>query len=283
MIYSGKHAEFYDLFYKDKPYREEAEYVLALVGARRPEVETILDLGCGTGLRCLELARRGYKVSGIDQSASMLEAAAQHLAAARDIPPLAVEFQVGDITTFRSTSKYDAAISLFHVFSYLTTKAALRQAVDRCFANLNQGGVLLFDYWHGPGVIKDPPTMRTKAAENAKLKVKRTVTPQHLQDQHLVKLSVSLQVAAKDKGATYDCEESYFLRYWFPNELEDVIRSAGFRGIQHYAWMTPSAPGPEAWQACTVAVRPSGGEGSCSLESASMQAEKRTLPQMDSQ
>jgi SAM-dependent methyltransferase len=256
MTYSGKHAEYYDLFYKDKPYREEAEYALGLIRSRRAELARILDLGCGTGLRCLELARRGYTVCGVDQSASMLALARQHLVAARDIPAAAVEFQLGDITTFRSTSKYDAVIALFHVFSYLTTETALKKAIDCSFANLNQGGVFLFDYWHGPGVIKDPPAVRTKVGENAKLKVKRTVTPQHLLDQHLVKLTVFLQVAAKDDGPTYDCEESYTLRYWFPNELEDAMKSAGFGEIQHYAWMTPSAPGPEAWQACTVAVRP---------------------------
>jgi len=256
MTYSGKHAECYDLFYKDKPYREEAEYALGLIRGRRANVATILDLGCGTGLRCLELARRGHMVCGVDQSGSMLAVARQHLAAAHDISPARVEFQVGDITTFRAASNYDAVISQFHVFSYLTTEAALKQAIDCCFANLNPGGVLVFDYWHGPGVIKDPPTVRTKVAENANLKVTRTATPQHLPDGHLVRLNVSLQIIEKVNGATYNREESYTLRYWFPNELEQALESAGFKEIQHYAWMTPSAPGLEAWQACTVAVKP---------------------------
>ena len=256
MSYSGKHAECYDLFYQDKPYREEAQYAAALIRARFPAAQSILDLGCGTGLRCLELARQGYKVSGVDQSASMLNAAGRHLAAARDISPAAVEFQVGDITTFRASSKYDAVTSLFHVFSYLTTEAALRQAVHCSFGNLNPGGVFLFDYWHGPGVIRDPPAVRTKVAENAHLKAKRTTTPQHLLNQHLVKLTVALQVTDKDNGATHDSEESYSLRYWFPDELQEALKNAGFQEIQQYAWMTPSAPEPEVWQACTVAVRP---------------------------
>jgi SAM-dependent methyltransferase len=256
MSYSGKHAKYYDLFYEDKPYHEEAEYVLALIRARRGEVATILDLGCGTGLRSLELARRGFTVCGVDQSVSMLTAARRHLAAANDVLPATVDFQTGDITTFRAKFHYDAVISLFHVFSYLTTEEALNQAVECSFANLNPGGVFLFDYWHGPGVIKDPPEIRSKVAENADLKVERAATPEHLPDQHVVKLTVSLQVIEKDSGATYDCEESYVLRYWFSNEVEDALKSSGFKEIQHYAWMTPSAPGPEAWQACTVAVRP---------------------------
>ena len=37
--------------------------------------ERILDLGCGTGGHALVLARRGYRITGVDRSASMLEIA----------------------------------------------------------------------------------------------------------------------------------------------------------------------------------------------------------------
>jgi SAM-dependent methyltransferase len=256
MSYSGKHAECYDLFYEDKRYREEARYAADLIRDRFPTAKSILDLGCGTGLRCLELARQGYKVCGIDQSTSMLDMAGRQLAASHDISPGAVEFQRGDITAFQASSKYDAVISLFHVFSYLTTEAGLRQALDCSFANLNAGGVLLFDYWHGPGVLNDPPVMRTKVVENVNLKVKRTAVPQHLPKQHLVTLTVNMQFTDKLNGTTCDSDESYSLRYWFPNELGEAVESAGFQRIQHYAWMASSTPGPEVWQACTVAVKP---------------------------
>ncbi|HTD14212.1 MAG TPA: class I SAM-dependent methyltransferase [Chthoniobacterales bacterium] len=265
MTYSGKHAECYDLFYQDKPYREEAQYVAALIRARFSAAKTVLDLGCGTGLRCLELARQGYKVSGVDQSASMLNAACRHMAIARDISPAALDFQVGDITTFLASSKYDAVIALFHVFSYLTTEVALKKAIDCSFANLNPGGVFLFDYWHGPGVMKEPPAVRTKIVETANLKATRTAIPQYLPDQRLVKLTVSLQVTDKENGVSHDSEESYSLRYWFPEELQEAVKNAGFKQIQQYAWMTQSSPGPEVWQACTIALRPFVGEGSCSL------------------
>jgi SAM-dependent methyltransferase len=255
MIYASKHAECYDLFYQEKPYREEAQYAARLIKARFPDAKTLLDLGCGTGMRSLELARLGFKVCGVDQSPSMLAAARHHLSSATDVSPADVEFQNGDISTFRTDSQCDAIISLFHVFSYLTTEEALNQAIECAFANLNPGGVLLIDYWHGPGVVKDPPAIRTKVVDNARLRVERTTVPQDLPDKHLVKLTVSLRIIEKDTGVPNVSEERYTMRYWFPDEVEEVLASAGFKDVQHYAWMKPLAPRSEDWQACTIASK----------------------------
>lgn len=255
MIYSSKHAESYDLFYQEKPYREEAQYAAGLIKARFPGAKTLLDLGCGTGMRSLELARLGFKVCGVDQSSSMLAAARQHLMTATDISPKEVEFEPGDITGFRSKSRCDAIISLFHVFSYLITEEQLKQAIEGSFANLNSGGVFLFDYWHGPGVLKDPPGVRKKVVENANLRAERAATPGHLPDKHLVKLTVSLRLTDKQDGSSQENEEFYMMRYWFPEELEEPLKRSGFEAIRHYSWMTESAP-EESWQACTIAVKP---------------------------
>ena len=257
MIYSDKHAQCYDLFYQEKPYREEAQYASALIRARFSGAKTLLDLGCGTGMRSLEFARLGYNVCGVDQSSSMLVAARQHLAEASDISPAQVEFRDGDITTFRTQTGRDAIVSLFHVFCYLTTMEELNQAVECAFANLNRGGVFVFDYRHGPGVLKDPPGVRRKVVENGDLRAERAVVPQHLVDEHLVKLTVSLRVNNKGSAAPDESHELYTVRYWFPEELEKALNRTAFTEIRHYSWMEQSAPKAESWQACTIAVKPS--------------------------
>ena len=49
---------------------EEAEFVLEELGL--PAGGRILDVGCGTGRHAVELARRGYRVTGVDISSGML-------------------------------------------------------------------------------------------------------------------------------------------------------------------------------------------------------------------
>ncbi len=68
----------------------------------------ILDVGCGTGRHAVELAGRGYAVTGVDLSAGMLAQAA----AAAKVAGVAVELVHADATNFSLPGKYDAAICL---------------------------------------------------------------------------------------------------------------------------------------------------------------------------
>lgn len=73
-----------------------------------PPGSRILDIGCGTGRHSVELAKRGYQVTGIDISTGMLAIA---LAKAEEAG-VEVEFIAGDATQLRFEPVFDAAICL---------------------------------------------------------------------------------------------------------------------------------------------------------------------------
>ena len=70
-------APFYDMFNGDIDYSRWADFLGRIIereyGEGRPEL--VLDLGCGTGSMTLELARRGYDMTGVDYSPEMLDIA----------------------------------------------------------------------------------------------------------------------------------------------------------------------------------------------------------------
>jgi len=68
----------------------------------------VLDIGCGTGRHSVELAKRGYRVTGVDISPGMLAEARK----AADAAGVKVEWIQSDATRFTPTKAYDGAICL---------------------------------------------------------------------------------------------------------------------------------------------------------------------------
>ena len=69
---------------------------------------SILDMGCGTGRHAVELARRGYQVTGVDISSGMLIEAKKAAQEAK----VQVEWIHSDATQFISDELFDVALCL---------------------------------------------------------------------------------------------------------------------------------------------------------------------------
>ena len=101
----------------------------------RKKIESVLDLGCGTGSMTLELARRGYDMTGLDSSDDML-AVAHERAAKEGISSILWLGQ--DMTDFELYGTVDAAVSCLDCVGHLTTNAALVAKVEDALA---EGGI----------------------------------------------------------------------------------------------------------------------------------------------
>lgn len=52
------YARYYDLLYRDKDYKAEAEYVARLIRKFHPATQNILELGSGTGIHARLLSKK---------------------------------------------------------------------------------------------------------------------------------------------------------------------------------------------------------------------------------
>lgn len=102
---------------------------------------TILDIGCGTGRHAIELARRGYKVTGIDLSDNMLERAR---AKALDAG-VKVDFQKADARDFHFDQQFNQVIMLCEgAFSLMETDEMNFQILKNAASVLAPGGKFIF-------------------------------------------------------------------------------------------------------------------------------------------
>ena len=100
------HAPVYEENVFTKNTLREVDFLLEELSLRPGG--SILDVGCGTGRHSIELAKRGFSVTGIDLSSEMLAKAA----AAADTAGVTVDWVHSDATRFSLSKKYDAAICL---------------------------------------------------------------------------------------------------------------------------------------------------------------------------
>jgi 2-polyprenyl-3-methyl-5-hydroxy-6-metoxy-1,4-benzoquinol methylase len=120
--------------------RKEIDFVL-----ERLELEPgarVLDVACGHGRHSLELARRGFDVTGVDLSPRSIELARE--AATRE--GLRAAFLERDAREVDFDGEFDAAINIFtSAIGYFDDEADNQRVVDGARGALRRGGSLLVD------------------------------------------------------------------------------------------------------------------------------------------
>lgn len=102
---------------------------------------SVLDIGCGTGRTTLQLAKKGYKVTGIDITPAMIEAA-KKIASSKKMK---IEYRVGDATKldFQDES-FDNALFSFNGMMQIPGEANRNKAIREAYRVIRPGGYFIF-------------------------------------------------------------------------------------------------------------------------------------------
>lgn len=136
-----KFAEVYDEVMSGVDYEGWANYVEQLLRRHHCQPQKVLDLACGTGNTSLPMAKRGYQVSGVDGSASMLAVAREKVKeAGLDIP-----FYQQDLRELHLAEKHDLALCLYDSLNYILEGEDLELVFRRVKEAVPEGGLFIFD------------------------------------------------------------------------------------------------------------------------------------------
>lgn len=204
------HAPFYLQNEFTKGTVGEVDFLLSVFDL--PAGGSILDVGCGCGRHSIELARRGYAVTGLDVSSGMLKVGAR---LAKESGVNTVKWVHADATRFQLQNPVDCAICVcegaFNIIGQqedpLTHDMAILANIG---ASLKPGSRFLLTALNGYRMIRN--LTKEKIAD-------KSFDP-------LTMISVGTETWQLPEGPT---EMKYKERLYIPSEIAAMLHHNGFR------------------------------------------------------
>lgn len=244
------YAYYYDLLYKEKKYQQEVDFIHEILLSKGVNSGSILDMGCGTGIHAECLANLGFNVHGVDISPKMIESAKEKIKKGK----AQLFFEEGDIRNKQINKTFDAIVSLFHVASYQVSNEDIIAMINNASKHLKDGGIFVFDFWYGPAVLREMPSVKIKKFENKEIKIHRIAEPIMFCNRNLVEVKYTVYVS-DNKSQNEVLTEKHLMRYFFLPELEMILNSAGFKLLNSFEWLSNNPLSLSSWQGFIVAKK----------------------------
>jgi 2-polyprenyl-3-methyl-5-hydroxy-6-metoxy-1,4-benzoquinol methylase len=209
------YADSYEKLCYTKGTLGEVDFIEKELGGDR--ARTILDIGCGTGRHAVELAKRGYTVTGFDLSETLIAKARSKAEAAG----VSAEFIRADACTFRSDRLFDAAILMCEgAFPLMETDEMNYRILENAARALKPGGKFVFTTLNAlfPLFHSVKNFLESNGQKTEELTFDLMTFREH-----------SKMEIADDAGRprTLVCNE----RYYTPPEITWLLKTAGFKTI----------------------------------------------------
>ncbi len=184
----------------------------------------ILDIGCGTGRHAIELAKRGYHVTGIDLSESQLNRAKEKAKNEN----INIDFIRADARNLNFHNEFDLVIMLCEgAFPLMETDEMNFEILKNTKKALKPGGKLLlttlnalFPLFHSVQEFLKENEFRSKGHHFDLMTFRETSTVEIVDDSGIKK-----EITSSD-------------RYYTPSEMTWFLRSLGFKQVDIYGCQT---------------------------------------------
>ena len=127
--------------FSDERFAATPDEVSRILGLTQCSGGCVLDLCCGPGRHSVELAHRGFQVTGVDRSPFLL-AKGRELAATSGA---SVEWVEQDMRNFVRPATFDLALSLFTSFGYFKDEQDDFRVLRNIHQSLKENGVVMIE------------------------------------------------------------------------------------------------------------------------------------------
>lgn len=248
MSYSNKkYASLYDLIYKNKNYLKEVNFLTKQFKIKNKKAKKVLDLGCGTGQYTYLLSKKGYEVTGVDISKSMIEIAKKKYKTKKNI-----NFIHKDLKKINLKNKFDIVVALFDVLSFQNSKSEIERFFKVLSKHLKKGGLVFFDFWYKNTIVKLKPASRAKKIENKIFKILKTTKPTWIKKQNIVKVYFKLLIEKKMNRKIETVNGVHIMKYYSLAEINKYLKKHNFK-ILRYGTLLSNKIKKNSWSIYSMA------------------------------
>jgi SAM-dependent methyltransferase len=218
----------------------EIDRLEALLALRPPL--RILDLPCGQGRHAIELARRGYDVTGVDLSPFLLKVAEERARA----DGIRLHWLDGDMREPIAGERFDLVLNLFTSLGYFADEADDRKVVDAAAAMLVPGGRFLLEVINGERLMARFQEREWFTVGQAAVVERRSL------DRTARRMVVERTVTTPDATEV----NLHAIRLYDGRDVSGIMRSAGFGRVDLYGDWSGEALTPDSLRVLAVGTMP---------------------------
>ncbi|MHC1737036.1 MAG: class I SAM-dependent methyltransferase [Ignavibacteriaceae bacterium] len=198
----------------------EAEKLVNLILKRinPPPLSKIIDLACGFGRHSISFAEKGFNVTGIDLSKTLIEIAQTDSLERK----LSIRFIQHDLSTLLPSHEYFMAVNLFTSFGYYTEDDKNFKIFSIANSQLTDEGYFVFDFFNSEYVRENLREKDEKEFNETKI-----VQTRKTKDGAVHK---TITLTKGDKTNKYD----EYVKLYSPDILTSELTKSGFRILDLY-------------------------------------------------
>jgi SAM-dependent methyltransferase len=234
--------DMYPFLFHEERVAAAADEVDQLLELTDSDGRHVLDLCCGPGRHAVELARRGYLVTGVDRSPFLLARARERAVASG----VQVDWVQADMREYSAKGVFDLALSMFTSFGYFDDPRDDVRVLENVHSSLRSGGVLVIDVAGKEIIAEGFQPARVEAADDGSLLVQRAEifdSWSRIRNEWII-IRGGRTVSHRFHHTIYSAQE-----------LIDRLSSVGFADIRTFGDLSGGDYGPGAQRLIVVAVK----------------------------
>lgn len=250
--FHGELVNYYEKFFiesRSVDINQEVKYIFNKVQKYFSPINSILDVGCGTGYHAELFSKYCNRILGLDISQDMIGYAIKHHKRPN------IEYLCKDVQSFHSNINFDVALALSHVVGYQLDNNSLEEMLIAINKSLVEGGILFLNFYYEPAIYTNKLKAQYKEVHTENEIINRFSNADLISYENalLLKYIYLIEKDPNKKEEPSIIKITEKMRFYTKLEMDFYLDKAGFEPINYWDYMQEGNVSGIDWNVCVLA------------------------------